>query len=102
MDWFQQLSTHDQIEFLTNLYQWYASVYYPGLSVSSNFLELSLKATVQLQTSGRSNIIFGLAEGLAIQRDDGSDSLIPTTRTPMGLLEYLINFYQSSKVTFSS
>ena len=62
------------------------------------FLELSLKAMTQLQKSGRSNVMFGLAKGLGVQRVDGSDSLIPTTRMPMGLLEYVINFYQSSKV----
>lgn len=98
MEWFQQLSAKDQIEFITSLYQYYASVCYPGLPVPSTFLELSLKAMAQLQKSGRSNIMFGLANGLGVLRGDCSDSLIPTSRMPMGLLEHLVNFYQSSKV----
>ena len=77
-------------------------MHHSGLHVPPDFLELSLKAMAHLQKSGRSNILFGLAKGLGIQRDDGSDSLIPTNRMPMGLLEYVINFYQSSKVINNS
>ena len=45
-----------------------------------------------------SPVITDSPKGLGLQRDDGSGSLIPTNRMPMGLLEYVINFYQSSKV----
>jgi hypothetical protein len=98
MEWFQQLSSQEQMEFIASLYQYYASVCYPGLRVAYTFLEVSLKAMAQLQKSGRSNILFGLANGLGTQRTSCPDSLIPTSRMPMGLLEYVINFYQSSKV----
>ena len=43
--------------------------------------------------------MFSQAKGLGVQRFDCSDSLIPTCQMPMGLLEYVINFYQSSKVS---
>ena len=98
VDWFRQLSSLDQTNLITSLYQNHVSMYHSELRVPPNFLELSLKAMTQLQKSGRSNILFGLAKGLGIQRDDASDSVIPTGRMPMGLLEYIINFYQSSKV----
>ena len=98
IDWFHQLSPLDQMELITSLYQHHVSMHHSGLHVPPNFLELSLKAMSQLKKSGRSNILFGLAKGLGLQRDDGSGSLIPTNRMPMGLLEYVINFYQSSKV----
>lgn len=102
LDWFRQLSHPDQTELITSLYHHHVSMHHSGLHVPPDFLELSLKAMAHLQKSGRSNILFGLAKGLGIQRDDGSDSLIPTNRMPMGLLEYVINFYQSSKVINNS
>lgn len=87
---------HCHVRSKSNLYL--VSSSNPGLVVPSTFLELSLKAMAQLKKSRRSNILFALANGLGTVRDDLTDSLIPTSRMPMGLLEHVINFYQSSKV----
>ena len=45
---------------------------------------------VQLKDRGRHDVIYGLSKGLGTTRPDKSDSLFPTTRMPMGLLEYNI------------
>ena len=36
------------------------------------------------------HLVYALAIGLGTLRPDGSDSLIPTKRMPMGLLEYAV------------
>ena len=100
MEWLKQLPPHVQIEVISNMYNTYASSSYPGLSVPSDFLELSLKAMSRLQDSSKSNILYGLARGFGTLREDSSDSLIPIGRMPFGLLEYVVDFFQSSKVNF--
>ena len=49
----------------------------------------------RLSDVGKSNIIYGLCKGLGTMRLDGSDSLFPTTRMPMGLLHYMVEFFIS-------
>ena len=63
--------------------------------VETDFLPLSLKAMRQLECSGRSNILYGLAGGLGVTRADGSDSLFPTRKMITGLLEYSVNFFNA-------
>ena len=41
-------------------------------------------------------LIYLLAKSLGTSRPDGSDSLLPVSRTPMGLLEYMVNFFTAS------
>ena len=56
------------------------------------FFPSPLYAMRQLESSGRSNILYGLACGLGVTRADGSDSLFPTRKMITGLLEYSVNF----------
>lgn len=100
--YFEKLPSSQQIELISKLYNVFTSNFFPDVSVPPNYLELSLKAMKRLQSKNRSNILFGLARGLAILREDGSDSLIPISRMPFGLLEYVIEFFQSAKVSYSS
>ena len=50
--------------------------------------DCSIKA---MKDSGRSNVLYSLAKSLAIPRKDGSGPKFPTTRMPMGLLEYMVS-----------
>ena len=52
--------------------------------------DCSIKAMKGLKDSGRSNVLYSLAKSLAIPRKDGSGPKFPTTRMPMGLLEYMV------------
>ena len=64
-----------------------------GINVPSDYLDYSLKAMKRLKESGRSNVLYSLARSLATPRSDGTGSKFPTTRMPIGLLEYLVNFF---------
>ena len=63
--------------------------------VPTDFLPLSLSAMKQLESGGRSNILYGLAQGVGTTRADGSDSLFPTRKIITGLLEYSVNFFNA-------
>lgn len=65
------------------------------LAVPSDFLHLSLQAMKHLQSSGRSNMLYGLAIGLGTKRKDGSDSVFPIHKVVAGLMEYSINFFNA-------
>lgn len=67
-------------------------------SVPGDFLVLAIKAMEHLKATGRCNVIYKLAKGLGTMRPDGSDSLFPATRMPMGLIEYNVNFFTSSAI----
>ena len=51
-----------------------------------------------LQSCGRSNVVHQLVRALGSLRDDGSDSLLPARRMPMGLIEHCVNFFNSSSM----
>lgn len=70
----------------------------PAACIADDFVKLSLRAMERLKQSGRENTVYGLVRGLGIMREDGSDSRLPVHRMPMGLLEYVISFYQSESI----
>ena len=85
------LSAGEQLQLLNDLFVHYAKEQY-SLHVPSDFIELTLRGVVQLKDRGRHDVIYGLSKGLGTTRPDKSDSLFPTTRMPMGLLEYMVQF----------
>ena len=66
-----------------------------GLSIPNNYLEVSLKVMKRLKESKHVNLQYELAKGLGIMRPDGSDAIFPTERIPMGLLQYMVLFFNS-------
>ena len=59
----------------------------------------------RLKLCSRSNVIYNLAKGLGMMRNDQSDSCFPAKRMPMGLIEYICNFFVSEtleQVTITS
>ena len=87
-----QLSDDAQLELISDVFSSHASRCY-GLSVPTDFLKLSLCGMQCLKDAGILNVTYSLAKGLGISRPDGSDSLFPTSRMPMGLLQYMIEFF---------
>lgn len=69
-----------------------------GISLPSDFLHLSMNAMQNLRAAGRSNTLYLLVKGLGTMRRDGSDSLLPVKRMPMGLIEYAVKFFTVSSV----
>ena len=68
------MDAEQQLSFLSDVFTSIAES--EQLSVPSDFLHMSLQAMKQLQSSGRSNMLYGLAVGLGTKREDGSDSCI--------------------------
>ena len=63
------------------------------LEVSEDFLKLSVSAMTRLKNCHRSNVLYNLAKGVGTERPDQSDSCFPVLRMPMGLVEYITNFF---------
>ena len=70
-----------------------------GVRVPSDFLPKAASAMVQLQSSGRSNVLYTLASGIGTTRSGSEKSRFPTDRMPMGLLEHMVNFFASLDMT---
>ena len=68
------------------------------ISVPDDFLVLAAKGMAHLQHCGRNNVLYQLAKGLGMMREDKSDSRFPTKRMPMGLLEYAADFFASDNL----
>ena len=68
------------------------------LCVPADFLQLSAAAMTRLQNYGRSNVMYNLAKGVGTERPDQSDSCFPVRRMPMGLVEYVTNFFSATDI----
>ena len=92
---FSNLDPSDQLVLLSSLLQCYClrSINY---SVPTDFLQLLMKSMKHLQDSGRSNIFYQLAKAYGNMRPDGSDSVLPAHRMPIGLIEYCSIFYSTT------
>ena len=86
------LSGEEQVDLISELLTLCASQQY-GLSVPVDFIKLSLRGMQRLNDAGRFNVIYGLAKGLGTDRPDGSGPCFPTSRMPMGLLQYIVQFF---------
>ena len=84
------------IEILSKLFTKYSIA--AGVSVRDDFLLLSVKAMLQLKRNYRNNVVYNLVKGLGTTRPDGSDSRFPTKMMPMGLVEYITNFFVADTV----
>ena len=67
----------------------------PNLVPADDFIQLSLSAMAHLKSCGRSNVIYGLVKCLGTMRSDGSDSLLPAKRMPLGLIEHCVDFFSA-------
>ena len=63
-----------------------------------DFLELVAGGVQHLHEARRSNVIYSLAKAVGTMRKDGSDSLLPARRMPMGLMEYAVTFFTVSSI----
>ena len=91
----QLLPTKQQCAVLSQMFVMFLKQNTSIRKVPSDFLELTVQGMIHLQTCGRSNIIYLLAKALGTMRPDQSDSLLPAKRMPMGLVEYIIMFFNA-------
>ena len=91
---FKKLSKNEQLEEMSKLFQLYVLGHY-SLTVPSDFLELATRAMAQLKHHRRSNVLYNLAKCMGILRQDSGDSWFPMKQMPMGMVEYIANFFVS-------
>ena len=92
---FNKLSTEEQLSLMNEMFCSHASTYYQ-MKLPNDFLTLSLKGMKHLSETKRMNVLYELARGLGIMRPDGTDSLFPTSRMPMGMLQFMVGFFNAS------
>ena len=88
-----QDTRESQLKAMSHAFSSLASQY--GLSVQQDYCEYSVRAMLTLKENGRSNVLYRLARALSTPRSDGKGSKFPTDRMPMGLLEYMVAFFDS-------
>ena len=67
--------------------QYLATAKTDGINSSpADFVSTSLAAMVQVIAAGKSNLVFKLCHGFAVDRPDKSGPLIPINRIPFGIL----------------
>ena len=93
MTTFDRLPSDQQLQFLSEMFSRFAECH-SDVSVPSDYLHL-LKEMEKLKESKRVNVLYELSKGLGITRPDGSDTTFPTKRMPMGLLQYMVSFFNS-------
>lgn len=84
----------EELQAVTVLFRKFALTHYQ-VDVNDDFLSLALRSFQHLKSCGRSNVLYGLARAIGRSRPDGTDSRLPAKRMPMGLLEYLVNFFNA-------
>ena len=68
------------------------------IHVPEDYLVYTAQAMNQLSICGRSNVLYKLSKGIGTMRPDNSDSCFPCKRMPMGMLEYMADFFASTVV----
>ena len=94
MTTFDHLPSDQQLQFLSEMFSRFAECH-SSVSILSDYLQLSLKGMEKLKESKRVNVLYELSKGLGITRADGSDTTFPTKRMPIGLLQYMVSFFNS-------
>lgn len=94
MSHFDGVSANEQLNIINDLLCSYAKRIHE-VDVPPGFVSLSLRGMKHLENTGRINVIHELVKGLGTMRPDKSDSYFPTTRMPIGMLQYMIQFFNA-------
>lgn len=93
----KSLDPSQELQIIADMFKTYAAIHY-GLIVPVDFLQLYLNASVHLKKCQRSDVVYHLVKGVAQMRPDGTDSRFPAKKMPMGLLEYMVKFFNSDNL----
>lgn len=94
---FTLFTPNQQLQAVSDLFREYCSTH-SSVVIPDDFLKMTVSAMEQLKSSGRSNVVYGLSMALGTKRKDQTDSLLPSKRMPMGLIEHCVNFFCSSSI----
>lgn len=91
------LPTDNSSELVT-LSKLFSELVSEDINVPEDYLIYTAQAMNQLSISGRSNVLYKLSKGIGTMRPDNSDSCFPCKRMPMGMLEYMADFFASTVI----
>ena len=86
------------LQVLSCLFTQILAQHFEAPQMPEDFLELVACAVQHTRKCGRTNVIYNLSKALGTMRGDGSDSLLPARRMPMGLIEYTAAFFAASSI----
>ena len=89
---FNRLPAESQLTLLSDLFSSYLTNVY-SLTVPKDFLCNAANAMLRLSDGGRTNVLYNLAKSIGTLRADKKDSRFPVKRMPMGLVEYIAQFF---------
>ena len=93
----KSLAEQEQLKTISELFQSYVLVHHSD-NIPSDFLEVASQAMAQLKQHKRSNVLYKLAKSMGTLRPDSDDSCFPMKRMPMGLVEYISDFFVSDEI----
>lgn len=88
----QPVTSRTPVNCLSELFSSYLSKVF-SLTVPQDFLSYATNAMLRLSDGGRRNILYNLAKGIGTLRSDKKDSRFPIKQMPMGLVEYIAQFF---------
>lgn len=96
-DLMKSIAEQEQLKTISELFHKYVLVNH-SVNIPSDFLEVASQAMAQLKRHQRSNVLYKLAKSMGTLRLDSDDSRFPMTRMPMGLVEYISDFFASDNM----
>ena len=95
---FASMDPVEQLNLLSDMFTLYLQQHTHIQIPPSDFICLAIQGMERLRKAGRKNVIYLMAKALGTARPDGSDSLLPTSRMPMGLVEHIVNFFTATSL----
>ena len=92
-----QLPAESQLLALSRLFSAYLRDQF-SLVVPNDFLNNAASAMLRLSDGGHTNVAYNLAKGIGTMRPDQSDSRFPIKRMPLGLVEYVAQFFAADNL----
>ena len=92
----QDLPLEDLLSIASDLFVQYALNKH-GLYIPRDFIPLAMESMLHLRDTKRGNVIYNLCKAIGSKREVDDDSWLPAKRMPMGLLQFIGEFYTSGQ-----
>ena len=95
---FASMDPVEQLNLLSDVFTLYLQQHTHIQVPPSDFIHLAIQGMERLHKAGWKNVIYLMAKALGTACPDSSDSLLPTSRMPMGLVEHIVNFFTATSL----
>lgn len=93
----KRLDEHEQLKTISEVFHAYVLVNH-SVNIPEDFLGVASQAMAQLKRHNRSNVLYNLAKSMGTLQPDSDNPYFPMTRMPMGLVEYISDFFVSDEI----